>query len=75
MQLREAKAKLSEVVKSAEAGETVTITRHGLPVAKVVPIAEGAGQGPKKTFGEFLLEFPGPVEIDKDRRPPREIDL
>jgi prevent-host-death family protein len=75
MQLREAKAKLSEVVKSAEAGESTTITRHGLPVAKVVPIGESSGQGSKKTFGEFLLEFPGPIEIDKDRRPPREIDL
>ena len=35
--LAEAKAHLSELVDSAEAGETVQITRRGKPVAQLVP--------------------------------------
>ena len=34
----EAKSKLSELVEKAEAGEVVTITRRGRPVAKIVPV-------------------------------------
>ena len=34
----EAKSKLSEPVGKAEAGEVVTITRRGRPVAKIVPV-------------------------------------
>lgn len=33
----EAKARLSELIDKAEAGETVVITRHGRPVARLVP--------------------------------------
>ena len=35
--LKVAKDKLAELVRRAEAGETVVITRHGKPVADVVP--------------------------------------
>lgn len=35
--LADAKARLSELVARAEAGETVEITRRGKPVARVVP--------------------------------------
>ena len=33
----EAKTKLAELLDKVEAGETVTITRHGKTVAKLVP--------------------------------------
>lgn len=33
----EAKTKLAELLDRVESGETVTITRHGKPVAKLVP--------------------------------------
>ncbi|MBL9048074.1 MAG: type II toxin-antitoxin system Phd/YefM family antitoxin [Tabrizicola sp.] len=36
----EAKTHLSELLAEVEAGETVTITRRGKPVAQLVPIAE-----------------------------------
>lgn len=40
--VRQAKAKFSEVVRRAQAGQEVTITDRGRPVARVVPIpAEG----------------------------------
>lgn len=33
----EAKTRLSELLAAAEAGETILITRRGLPVARLVP--------------------------------------
>lgn len=33
----EAKAKFSELIKRAEAGEEIVVTRHGKAVARVVP--------------------------------------
>ncbi len=78
MQAREAKAKFAELLQSAERGESVTITRHGKPVARIVPIdhgSEDAEREANRKFIEHLLKFPGPLEIEKDRRPPREIDL
>lgn len=35
----EAKTHLSELLVAAEQGESVTITRRGMPVAKLVPVA------------------------------------
>ena len=35
--IKEAKNKLAELARRAEAGETVVITRHGKPVADLVP--------------------------------------
>lgn len=40
----EAKTKLSELLDKVEAGETVTITRHGKTVAKLVPAALDADE-------------------------------
>ena len=34
----EAKTKLAELLDKVEAGESVTITRHGSPVARLVPV-------------------------------------
>jgi prevent-host-death family protein len=41
-QLQEAKIRLSEVIYAAQSLGPQTITRHGEPVAMVVPIAVGA---------------------------------
>lgn len=38
--LAEAKAQLSALVDEAQAGETVYITRHGKPVARLVPLEQ-----------------------------------
>lgn len=38
----EAKTRLSELLEKVESGEEFTITRHGLPVAKLVPIKRKA---------------------------------
>jgi len=80
MQLRDAKARLSEVVEQAVGGEPTTITRHGTPVAMVIPFDKGEQiypAEPKKTLGQLLLEYPGGIDFDeiRDHTPPREIDL
>ena len=36
--LADAKARFSEIIARAEAGETVTITRRGKPVARLMPL-------------------------------------
>ena len=38
--LREAKAHLSELIDRVEHGEVLTLTRHGKPVARIVPMTE-----------------------------------
>jgi prevent-host-death family protein len=52
----EAKAHLSQLLDDAAAGDTITITKHGRPVAMLVP---AAGQR-QRTVGEAIeaiLEF------------------
>ena len=36
----EAKTHLSELLRRVKAGESITITKHGVPVAKLVPLEE-----------------------------------
>jgi len=38
----EAKTHLSELLEKVEAGEEITITKHGAPVAKLVPVKREA---------------------------------
>jgi len=38
----EAKTHLAELLEKVEAGEEITITRHGTPVAKLVPVTKKA---------------------------------
>lgn len=38
----EAKTHLSELLEKVEAGEEITITKHGSPVAKLVPVKKTA---------------------------------
>jgi prevent-host-death family protein len=77
VQLREAKAELSKLVDAAERGDRVTITRHGKPAAVLVSVEDAASLPPekKKGFAEFLLSFPGPLDVDRDPSSVREVDL
>ena len=49
--LADAKARLSELVSKAEAGEETIITRRGQPVARLIPVA-----APKKAL-RSLADF------------------
>lgn len=80
VQMREAKAKLSELVADVEKGEFVTITRHGVDVAVLVPVADAEklypGTKQKESIVEVLMRFPGDgTEFERDHTPPREIDF
>jgi prevent-host-death family protein len=44
--VKEAKAKLTELLRAAEAGERIVLTRHGKPVADLVPHADGVEEKP-----------------------------
>lgn len=52
----EAKTKLSELLDMVERGEEVTITRHGEPVAKLVPVRGDAEQARVKALIEEIKE-------------------
>ena len=41
----EAKTHLSELLEKVEAGEEITITKHGTPVARLIPVKRGASPG------------------------------
>jgi len=51
----EFKTHSSEILKLAESGETITITRHGKPIAQVIPFKENASTR-RKAF-EGLMEL------------------
>ena len=80
VQMREAKAKLSELVADVEKGELVTITRHGVDVAVLVPVVDGRRVEHEReraqTVIDMLMQFPGDgTEFERDETPVREIDL
>ncbi len=78
--LRDAKATFSNLVDDAIKGEFVTITRHGRPVAALVSIeaADAAKKVLRKTrpnFGEYLMSYPGDVELERSASKLRDVDL
>ncbi len=44
----EAKTHLSELLQRVEAGSTITITRHGKPVARLVPVSDAVDDTQQK---------------------------
>ena len=71
----EAKNKLSQLVKRAQAGEEVIIANRGVPVVRLVPTgaesAAGTGRGNGKRILAWLKRHPLPVYA---RRSAEEID-
>lgn len=61
--LADAKARLSELVVRAEAGETVTITRRGKPLAMLL----AAVQPKKKIDVEALRAFTATMPFQEER--------
>ena len=47
----EAKTKLSELLDRVAKGETITISRHGMPAARLVPVHES---GERLSYGEMV---------------------
>lgn len=75
--LREAKATFSAVVQAAEQGDTTTITKHGKPVAMVVPLpgARSAERPRNEGLIDLLLSFPRDLDLSREPWKPRDVDL
>ncbi|MFL5251550.1 MAG: type II toxin-antitoxin system Phd/YefM family antitoxin [Rhodopila sp.] len=62
----DAKSQLTDLVKRAEAGDDVVLTRHGQPVARIVPIATARTPEERRAFMEAISRLaaakatPGP---------------
>jgi prevent-host-death family protein len=69
----EAKNRLSQLIKSAQAGEEVVIANRGAPVARLVPIEppSTAGRGEPRALLAWLAKHPLPGHA---RRSAAEID-
>ena len=59
----EAKTKLAELLDKVEAGETVTITRHGSPVALLVPVRAADERERQRALIEKIKRW----RVGKDR--------
>lgn len=78
VQLQDAKAKFSALVDAVEAGESVTVTRRGKPVAVLVSPEEWTRVSKlAPSFADLLLSFPGsPEDIpERGKAPLRDIEL
>ena len=53
----EAKTHLSALLERVSKGETITITKHGVPVAKLVPVGDDKPKRDVKQVIAELLEF------------------
>jgi len=60
----EAKSKLSELVEKAEAGQVVTITRRGKPVAKIVP-AKAVPEVDRSAVVDEIIAFSKTIKLKK----------
>jgi prevent-host-death family protein len=52
--LFEAKTKLSELIERVERGEEITITRRGVPVAKLIPATRQSRRDPEEVMKEVF---------------------
>lgn len=64
----DAKAQFSRLVARAEKGDVVTITRHGKPVARLVPAPGAGGAADRPTLLRRLRAFRGRIEGPIDVR-------
>jgi prevent-host-death family protein len=53
----EAKNRLSQLIKSAQAGEEVVIANRGRPVARLVPVATRPAEPAKPGTGRAILDW------------------
>lgn len=77
VQLRQAKARLSSLVNAAQEGETTVLTKHGRPVAKLVPFDNGQPSRPQKRpdLIEWLRSMPADIPFERDQTPPRVVEF
>ena len=62
--IREAKAQMSRLLRAVEAGEEVLIARAGRPVAKLVGLAPAAPVATRRRFGMLAGRYTVPEDFD-----------
>jgi prevent-host-death family protein len=62
--VREAKNRLSELIRLAQAGDEVVIANRGEPVARLVPVRRDAG-APQRNLPGWLSAHPLPAHMRK----------
>ncbi len=60
----EAKTRLSELLGKVEAGEEITITKHGAPVAKLVPVKKEASAEERAAAIERIQRLASGLSLD-----------
>ncbi len=80
MSVADAKAGFASLVDEAANGDFVTITRHGKPAAVLVSVeaaevAKRALKTPRPNFGDFLMSYPGPADLERNPSKMREVDF
>ncbi len=74
---RNAKMRFFELIDAAARERPTTITRRGVPVAVIAPIADARkiylAEAP--SFANFLLTFPAGAEFERDSLAMRDVDL
>ena len=61
----EAKTHLSALLERVSKGETITITRHGVPAARLVPVEEPAKRMMHATLVERMRDLRARVKPDR----------
>jgi prevent-host-death family protein len=61
----EAKTHLSELLERVSKGETITITRHGVPAAMLVPVGEASKKLSHKDIVEGMRSLRKRVKPDR----------
>ncbi|WP_216317782.1 type II toxin-antitoxin system Phd/YefM family antitoxin [Deinococcus aestuarii] len=76
VKVQDAKANLSQLIREAEAGETVIVTRHGKPTVRLAVVEPEPETGPVRMAIEAFRNVPkGDIEFERDRTPWGEMDL
>jgi prevent-host-death family protein len=74
--VKDAKASFSSLVDRALEGESVTITRHGKPVAVIMSVETARKTTERRRSGlvAYLRTYPG-GEFERNRSPSRDVEL
>lgn len=60
----DAEARFSELLGRVESGEQITITRHGTPVAKLVPISKSHSEDDRRRAIERIKRLSKDLSLD-----------
>lgn len=77
VKLQDAKANLSQLIREVEAGETVIVTRHGKPAARLVAIEPEVQGGPVRMGIDTFRNIPKfeDLQFERDPMPWGDIEL